>query len=236
VRTADASPVVHLPDTATTLVFRVAGDGRADLLVLGPRTRASYLRAKDLRFWVRLRIRPGRARLLCGVPVDELVDRAVPLDDLWDAAPGERLAGELLALGPRPGAVAERLRAELARRAAARTRADHARADLLDAAVAALSAGPGSPRLPAVAAELGVSERHLRALFTGGAGLSPRRFTRVDRVRRVLAGAGQHRWARLAHDSGYYDQAHMITDFRALMSVSPGAWLAGRLPPPQSCQ
>jgi hypothetical protein len=155
--------VVHLPDTATTLVFRVAGDGRADLLVLGPRTQASYFRAKDLRFCVRMRIRPGRAGLLCGLPVSELVDRAVPLGDLW-AAPGDRLAGELLALGPRPGTVAERLRAELARRAAGRTRADHARADLLDAAVAALSAGPGTPRLPAVAAGLGVSERHLRAL------------------------------------------------------------------------
>jgi AraC-like DNA-binding protein len=226
--------VVHLPDTATTLVFRVAGDGRADLLVLGPRTHASYFRAKDLRFCVRMRIRPGRAGLLCGLPVNELVDRAVPLGDLW-AAPGDRLARELLALGPRPGTVAERLRAELARRAAGRTRADHARADLLDAAVAALSAGPGTPRLPAVAAGLGVSERHLRALFTGGVGLPPRRFARIDRVRRVLAGAGRHRWARLAHDSGYYDQAHMITDFRTLMGVSPGAWLAGRLPPPRSC-
>jgi hypothetical protein len=33
-------------------------------------------------------------------------------------------------------------------------------------------------------------------------------------------------WCMLALDSGYYDQAHMIDDFRDLCGVSPARYLA----------
>ncbi|MEV4086355.1 hypothetical protein AB0J43_39450, partial [Nonomuraea fuscirosea] len=55
-------PLVHLPDAGTNLIFRTTPAGRGDLLVIGPRTRASYHVGKDLPFCLRLRLRPGAAR------------------------------------------------------------------------------------------------------------------------------------------------------------------------------
>jgi AraC-like DNA-binding protein len=75
----------------------------------------------------------------------------------------------------------------------------------------------------------------LRNLFAGEVGLSPKRFARIDRVRGVLASAGRRQWAQLANDTGYYDQAHMIAEFRAMMGVPPGAFVAGRLPAVHPC-
>jgi AraC-like DNA-binding protein len=31
-------------------------------------------------------------------------------------------------------------------------------------------------------------------------------------------------WVRIAADAGYYDQAHLIADFRKLVGLTPGAF------------
>jgi AraC-like DNA-binding protein len=110
------------------------------------------------------------------------------------------------------------------------------RSDLLHAAAQALSARgrPQSERLRAVAGHLSISERHLRNVFAGEVGLSPRHFARISRVQGVLASAGRRHWAQIASDTGYYDQAQMIAEFRAMMGVPPGAF-AGRLPTARPC-
>lgn len=222
----DRSPVhVREPDTATVLTFRMTPEGRGDLLVMGPRTRASYLTAQDVPHCVQVRLRPGRARPLLGVPVSELVDRIVPLGELWGAA-GDRLADELTV-----ERAAEQLEAALMARLAAQSPGDLAQADLLHEATLRLTAD----RVPAVAGSLGVSERHLRNLFTGGVGVAPKRFVRIGRVRDVLGRTSKEGWASLAADTGYYDQSHMTADFRAVMGVPPGAFSAGRLPAASTC-
>ena len=92
------------------------------------------------------------------------------------------------------------------------------------AAVAALDRGVPVAQ---VAARLGVSQSTLLRRFTAQVGLPPKRFARIRRLRRLLAavhgrpGAG---WAGAAAECGYFDQAHMIADFRALASMSPGQY------------
>ncbi len=93
-----------------------------------------------------------------------------------------------------------------------------------------------APAIPDLAARLAVSERHLRALFSAGVGVSPKHFARIDRVRRVLAYAGETPWSHLAAHTGYYDQSHLTADFRTLMGVPPAAYLRGSLPAPTRCR
>jgi AraC-like DNA-binding protein len=62
-------------------------------------------------------------------------------------------------------------------------------------------------------------------------GISPRATIRVMRFRHAVNTAlGQRRvhWAQLAADSGYYDQAHLIREFRELAGLTPTALLAER--------
>jgi AraC-like DNA-binding protein len=40
-----------------------------------------------------------------------------------------------------------------------------------------------------------------------------------------LAQGGNVEWARLALDLGYFDQAHFIRDFKALVGRTPGEYL-----------
>ncbi|WP_089107118.1 helix-turn-helix domain-containing protein [Streptomyces hyaluromycini] len=224
---------VQLPDAGTKVVLRVTGDGRRDVLAVGPRVRAAYHEGKAHIACAELRLAPGTARALLGVPAAGLVGRVVPLD----ALPGgvaRRFAREVRWLDPREALprIAEVLPGLLAEQA------DPARTALLRAGVAALSVR--MDRAPAqvrdVARELAVSERQLRNLFTDGVGVSPKHYARIDRVRTVAARAGSAGWSELAAATGYFDQSHMTTDFRALMGVPPRSYFRGRLPATTPCQ
>ncbi|HEY2444942.1 MAG TPA: AraC family transcriptional regulator [Rhizomicrobium sp.] len=84
-----------------------------------------------------------------------------------------------------------------------------------------------------LADETGWSHKRLIAGFRQQFGLTPRRAGRVmrfGRATRLLRGAPTPRWAELAADCGYYDQAHLDRDFRAFAGVTPGEFIAGLLP------
>ena len=221
-----AGTVVQPPEVATVLTFRATGDRKGELVVAGPRTRGSYHPDRPTPLCVRIGLRPGRARAVLGVPAHSLVDRSVRLTDLW-GEPAHRLTDDLLAVGDDADLVRSRLTAALA----ARHRSSGGD-DLLAAAMRELAS---SARLAETAERVGVSERHLRNLFARDVGLSPKHFARISRVRRVLSMAGRERWATVADEAGYFDQAHMISDFRSLMGVPPGAYVSGRLPAATPC-
>lgn len=98
-------------------------------------------------------------------------------------------------------------------------------------ATRALQRGTGAtPGILALAKRLGVAERTLRQSFREHIGISPKRYARMARIRRLVSRAGTAEWADLALEHGLYDQPHLNAEFRALLGVAPREFLAGRLP------
>ncbi|MEZ4445092.1 MAG: helix-turn-helix domain-containing protein [Polyangiaceae bacterium] len=80
-----------------------------------------------------------------------------------------------------------------------------------------------------VAEALGVSERNLRRVFREAIGMSPKEFARLARFHRALREASASDrvdWAGVAVASGYYDQAHLIAEFREIAGVTPRTLLS----------
>ncbi len=93
---------------------------------------------------------------------------------------------------------------------------------------AARSLGRGAP-VAAVVDELGWTPKRFVRAFTDQTGLTPKRFSRVRRFQRALARVPYDRptdWAGIAASAGYYDQSHLVHEFRALAGVTPGAYRA----------
>jgi AraC-like DNA-binding protein len=212
VATAIGATAVDVPDHAITLVVRTAPGLGREVVVMGPRTRASYHVSEPGPSCVRVRVRPGRAKALLGQSVRELADRAVPVHEL----PG-------LDLGDLADDPVGALMAALAGRPV-----DD---DLVVAAAELLA----EANVAATARRLHIGERRLRTLFADGVGLSPKHFARIGRVRTVLATAPDLRWADAATAAGYYDQSHMTAEFRQVLGVSPAAYAAGRRPAARRC-
>jgi AraC-like DNA-binding protein len=208
VRSGSTEEAVVLPDGCVDVVVR---DGHAS--IAGPDTGPVAVRLDASDVVTGVRFAPGAAGVALGVPVDELRDRRVELEDLWGRAGrliGERAGSDPLALArallPRIGDVAPDPRVR--------------------AAAVRLARAPATP-VPALAAAVELGDRQLRRAFAAAVGYGPKTYARVMRFRLALAlvRAGEP-LARAALAAGYADQAHMTREMAALAGRPPGA-LAG---------
>jgi AraC-like DNA-binding protein len=173
---------------------------------------------------VGVHFKPGRAGMILGLPPGELTDRHVDLDALWGRRARE-LRERLCAATTTDQRFAI-LEAELVARLDQR-RVHPAVAYALDAL-----ARPEA-RVGDIAKGAGLSQRRLIELFTAAVGITPKRFGRIRRFQRAaaLARSAAIDWTRVAHDCGYYDQAHLIRDFRELAEVTPSDLMRASLHP-----
>ncbi|MFO0600570.1 MAG: helix-turn-helix domain-containing protein [Myxococcaceae bacterium] len=193
-----------------------------DLHVIGARQRArrkNVLRGQRV---VMARLRLGLHEAVLGLPSSAIVDRVVPLDELWGPA-AARLA-EQLAEAKDLSTAAALLESAIAARLADTAQRVHTNL-ALDAC-----AQLATRRVGEVADALGVSTRNLRRVFRDVVGMSPKEYARLARFHHALREArrsgGELDWAGLAAAAGYYDQAHMIAEFRDIAGVTPRALLS----------
>jgi AraC-like DNA-binding protein len=171
-----------------------------------------------------VKLTPLGAHALFGLPMHELANRVIELDDLG--------AGELVdgvwGAGGWDGRFAA-LDAALARRL--ETAAPPSTE--LAWAWGRLRASGGRVPIGELASELGWSHRRLIRGFRERIGLPPKtigRMLRFERVARLLREQGSPRLAEIAYDCGYFDQAHLNRDFREFAGTTPGDYVASRLP------
>jgi AraC-like DNA-binding protein len=181
-------------------------------------------------------LRPLGARALLGLPAGELAALDLPAEAVLGGVCAELRDRVRSAAGwPERFAVLDEI---LLRRAGLRGAGLHraARADAAPEVSWAwheLLREGGATRVSELAAGTGWSERHLTSRFRAEIGLAPKaaaRVVRFDRARKLLVrkltAGGDYLLADLAADCGYFDQAHLAREFRALAGCPPSQWLA----------
>jgi transcriptional regulator GlxA family with amidase domain len=83
-------------------------------------------------------------------------------------------------------------------------------------------------RIATAADHVGLSSRQFERRFVQAVGIPPKLFCRIQRFQRVFSvlETGKSAWADAAVQCGYYDQAHLIRDFREFAGKPPLALLA----------
>jgi AraC-like DNA-binding protein len=168
---------------------------------------------------VQVDLNPLGARMLFGMPMQELARRSVALEEVlgpearilegrmhdarsWDeririldAALGRRLA---LADGPPPD---------------------------VSWAWARLNETAGRATIGELTTTLGCSRKHLAARFREHVGLPPKTIARTMRFRRATRLLeDMHALDEVAYTCGYYDQSHLDRDFRRFAAATPTAY------------
>jgi AraC-like DNA-binding protein len=163
---------------------------------------------------------------LLGIAMDELSNVVRPLEELPGIG-GHQLAEQLDGLGDwgAPFELVERL---LIRRLVSARDPSPA----VTWAWQQLERSGGAVAIGDLARDLGCSRKHLVARFRREIGLPPKtvaRILRFDRLVRRLDRDPAPRWADAALEAGYYDQPHLIREFRELAGVTPRQWLSARV-------
>ncbi len=227
---------LEAPIGAATLLLgfdepvRITRAGRApDTLVsvyCGPTTTPALGEHSGRLAGIEVLLTPWAAFTLIGTPQYELADRTVDPDDLPHALPtrvGE-LAAALAALPTWEGRFGL-LDDVLARWSEAGTPSS---ARVVRAWAELVRTGGAVP-VRRLADDVGWSVRHLENRFREQIGLGPKaaaRVLRLQRARRLLA-AG-HGQAETAAVCGFYDQAHLSGEFKAMTGCTPGEFTAAR--------
>ncbi|WP_030454842.1 helix-turn-helix transcriptional regulator [Herbidospora cretacea] len=187
---------------------RILPDGCMDLLwtsgrlvVAGPDSVAYVTRVIPGAGYTGLRFAPGDLPELLGVAACELRDRRVPLDEIWSPRRVRALENRLFR-----GAPIEALAAGL--------RPD----PMVRAAAGLIGEGRG---VAAAAGLLDLGERRFHRLCLRVFGYGPKTLGRILRMNRALEKARKgETFARVAHEEGYADQAHLAREVRALTGVT----------------
>jgi len=210
-----------LPDGCADVIFTIDD---AQSMVVGTMTKPLLIESTCGPEMLGIRFRPGRALPLLGMPLAEVTDARVPLQELW-RGDAERIA-ETLANARTLAERVAMLEREIERRIAG------AEVDRrVDAAIARMLRTPQNVEI--IARDIGISRQHLRRQFLEHVGVTPKTFARVARFRRVIVAARDDRasWAAIAIDHGYADQSHLIADFQEFAGVTPVPFFLSPLAP-----
>ncbi len=219
--------IVHLGEPFVERgVYAPEGPGRAGQAVKQPRallaatlTRTVVVAASGDIDVVGVRFQPGRAYPFLSAAPSEVVDTVAPALDV--------VARELASLPARlEPASTETLFATI--EDALCTRLSRVGSDPRFDRIAMAVVADDAPGVSRLAGKFGLSLRQLERLFKSRAGVSAKVLQRVVRFHRVATRLleGSPDLATLALDAGFFDQAHMSHEFRALADVSPSRYPA----------
>jgi len=152
------------------------------------------------------------------VPPSALVDRIVPLHDLWSDDEADDLLASLSSFD-RHRAVSWLKDALLSRM----RRASH-REIAADTAARLITVRAGNVSIADLARSHGLSRHQFARRFTAATGVAPKLFARIARFQALvpaLLATDVSQWASLSPGLGFYDQAHMINEFRTLAGAPP---------------
>jgi len=186
----------------------------------GLRDRQVRTRHEGRSFGIHVNLSPPAAHRLFRLSLDELAHRQVPLEDVL----GEPLLEERLASAESWDARFRLLDELFASRFADAPPASPG----VVWAWRRLVQTNGAVRIGELTQELGWSRKRIAARFREEIGLPPKtaaRLLRFERARELAEAAQRPDWARVAVEAGYYDQSHLINEFRDVTGRTPATFL-----------
>lgn len=173
-------------------------------------------------------LQPYGAHALTGIPAHELTDNIIPLQLLWGSRAGEY--EERIAATPgnleRISLVERFLLQQLTRVRMAE--------GMIQQTVSLIHHNHGCLPVAQLSTTLHINERQLERKFREHIGITPKQFSGIVRLQHFLK---QLRYSNtdihltsLAYDCGYYDQAHLIREFRKHTGITPRQYIAAANP------
>lgn len=213
-------PWYILPDNSAHLVFclfKTRNGFRTRLRLIGPRTRHIFINRSGRHLTFMTSFRPGALSLILGNSVHELVDHAVDASDCLDIDGSVLEQMKQFAVAGNAQAIKETIESVLL------IQSLNSGCQLLPLVSEFLRHKyAGVYHVSRIAANIGVTERHLRNVVKKSIGHPPKLVLQIQRFAHSLELSNTtDDWSGIAYNSGYYDQSHMIADFQRMIGTSP---------------
>jgi AraC-like DNA-binding protein len=227
-----------LPSGCASLIINLAEDEVRDYVgplqtrverhpgavLVGAYSRYTAIDAQEQRAVIGVVFRPGGMTPFFAQAADEFHNTHAGLRDVWGDH-GATIRARVLEAST-PKARLEMVARELTQRAVRPL----TRRPEVDFLIAQLSAAP-TQSITDLSQRAGLSARRISRLFALETGLTPKLFARIKRFEHALHAISSDdvHWTHVAQRCGYFDQSHLIHDFRELSGFTPSQLQARRL-------
>lgn len=222
--------VLHYGDRFAEISDDNVATTQSRLVFAGQISRPLVLRPGANAGVIGVRFHPAGARTLLGMAMTANTDVRLDLTSVW-SRDSEHLLDEVHCAADafaRVRVVEKFLRQRLSQSRVATDAAVAHCVNLLQRAQSAQGAS-ASLTIDDLATQSGLSSRQLERRFLHEVGIPPRLLASIFRFRRLFDAVEQEeaspgRWAGAAFAAGYFDQAHMIRDFKRFAGQPPQAF------------
>jgi AraC-like DNA-binding protein len=217
-----------IPDGYPELIFHyhdpyrinISGDWQlqSSTLLAGQIRKHFYLENTGKSGIVGIKLKPAAITYLFQIDMDQFVDRVVDLEEILkerfelvkDAINARKSHEEII---------------EILNSFFLATEVEYD--ERIEGALGLLFEKHGDVRVGDLISTVNITERQLERLFKKYVGLPPKFYARIIRFSYIfqLMQEGDQTWVDIAFQSGYYDQAHFIRDFKAFSGEDPSAYL-----------
>ncbi|MBN1907116.1 MAG: helix-turn-helix domain-containing protein [Deltaproteobacteria bacterium] len=214
----DINPVI--PDGCVDIIFDINLCTQSQCFVVGPMTKPIHNSQNNL-FGVRFK--PGMAGSLFRSPLKEMTDQIftinkigkVKTDEIADHLANETCLDNKISF---LGSVIEKSLSDL---------------PLLEREIQygihAIELSKGMINIQKITSRIGWSRQHFTRMFLNHIGLTPKFFSQVIRINRLIKIYRDkkrcHSLSDLAQIGGYFDQSHMNNEFRKITGITPQKFL-----------
>ncbi len=161
--------------------------------------------------------KPAGAAPFLALPVSEVMDQHICLEELWGQQAG--VMRERLTNAKSVASMFRILEQGLLERMAEPSHDFRVVTNAVDKFASSVTLN-----VNAVRESMGFSAKRFIRRFHEAVGITPKRFCRIQRFQTVLdrmLGDEPIQWVNVALDNGYFDQSHLIRDFREFSGVTP---------------
>jgi AraC-like DNA-binding protein len=214
IQTPETGEIRVVPDGCIDLIFD-ATPGMENAFWVGTMTTSLCLNGTASRSLLGIRFHPGGARQFLPCSAAELVNQRAPIRDL---TPNIAMILESLVTQSSPvkilckwleSQVTPTTTSSLVSEIHRRIRYDKKISQITD--------------------EMGYSRQYLNRIMNDVVGIDLKRFSRILRMRKLIAFLTHSKtpvnWSECAVCFGFYDQSHLINEFKDLVGINPGQFL-----------
>ena len=194
-------------------------------ILVGVQSRHQIIDTSEQEYVAGVVFRPGGTAAFVRAPAYDTRNACTDLESLWGRQRADDLREQLLERSD-PDAQLDAIEAtltELLRPATLHP--------AIGFALTTFNRSPLVANIGAVTDAVGMSAKRFIERFKAQVGVSPKRYCRIRRFQQAVARAYRGRrvdWAQVALDCGYYDQPHLIHEFRAFSGLTPTAYQSSR--------